>query len=72
MRHSPNSPNTAPATKNDRPESQRNLLKTDETSSQIFQSTLVLFDPKKIEVFFSKKLEVFSLKNRGFLMFQNV
>ena len=31
MRHSPNSPNTAPATKNDRPESQRNLLKTDET-----------------------------------------
>ena len=30
--------------------------------SQIFQSTLVLFDPKKIEVFFSKKLEVFSLK----------
>ena len=32
MRHSPNSPNTAPATKNDRPESQRNLLKTDETS----------------------------------------
>ena len=30
--HSPNSPNTAPATKNDRPESQRNLLKTDETS----------------------------------------
>ena len=29
---------------------------------QIFQSTLVLFDPKKIEVFFSKKLEVFSLK----------
>ena len=32
MRHSPNSPNTAPATKNGRPESQRNLLKTDETS----------------------------------------
>ena len=32
MCHSPNSPNTAPATKNDRPESQRNLLKTDETS----------------------------------------
>ena len=32
MRHSPNSPNTAPATKNDRPESQRNLLKTDERS----------------------------------------
>ena len=32
MRHSPHSPNTAPATKNDRPESQRNLLKTDETS----------------------------------------
>ena len=32
MRHSPNSPNTAPATKNDRPKSQRNLLKTDETS----------------------------------------
>ena len=32
MRHSPNSPNTAPATKNDRPESQRNWLKTDETS----------------------------------------
>ena len=30
--------------------------------TQIFQSTLVLFDPKKIEVFFSKKLEVFSLK----------
>ena len=30
--------------------------------AQIFQSTLVLFDPKKIEVFFSKKLEVFSLK----------
>ena len=30
--HCPNSPNTAPATKNDRPESQRNLLKTDETS----------------------------------------
>ena len=28
----PNSPNTAPATKNDRPKSQRNLLKTDETS----------------------------------------
>ncbi len=27
--------------------------------TQIFQSTLVLFDPKKIEVFFSKKLEVF-------------
>ena len=32
MRHSPNSPNTAPATKNDRPKSQRNWLKTDETS----------------------------------------
>ena len=32
MRHSPNSPNTAPATKNDHPKSQRNLLKTDETS----------------------------------------
>ena len=32
MRHSPNSPNTAPATKNERPESQRNSLKTDETS----------------------------------------
>ena len=32
------------------------------TVSEIFQSTLVLFDPKKIEVFFSKKLEVFSLK----------
>ena len=32
MCHSPNSPNTAPATKNDRPKSQRNLLKTDETS----------------------------------------
>ena len=32
MRHSPNSPNTAPAPKNDRPKSQRNLLKTDETS----------------------------------------
>ena len=32
MRHSPKSPNTAPATKNDRPESQRNLLQTDETS----------------------------------------
>ena len=32
MRHSPNSPNTAPATKNDRPKSQRNLLKTDEAS----------------------------------------
>ena len=32
MRHSPNSPNTAPATKNDRPESQRNWLKTNETS----------------------------------------
>ena len=31
-------------------------------TTQIFQSTLVLFDPKKIEVFFSKKLEVFSLK----------
>ena len=31
-------------------------------AAQIFQSTLVLFDPKKIEVFFSKKLEVFSLK----------
>ena len=31
-------------------------------ATQIFQSTLVLFDPKKIEVFFSKKLEVFSLK----------
>ena len=30
--HCPNSPNTAPATKNDRPKSQRNLLKTDETS----------------------------------------
>ena len=30
--HCPNSPNTAPATKNDRPNSQRNLLKTDETS----------------------------------------
>ena len=32
MRHSPNSPNTAPATKNARPKSQRILLKTDETS----------------------------------------
>ena len=32
MRHSPKSPNTAPATKNDRPKSQRNWLKTDETS----------------------------------------
>ena len=32
MCHSPNSPNTAPATKNDRPKSQRNFLKTDETS----------------------------------------
>ena len=32
MCHSPNSPNTAPATKNDRPKSHRNLLKTDETS----------------------------------------
>ena len=32
MRHSPNSPNTAPATKNNRPKSQRNMLKTDETS----------------------------------------
>ena len=32
MCHCPNSPNTAPATKNDRPKSQRNLLKTDETS----------------------------------------
>ena len=32
MCHSPNSPNTAPATKNDRPKSQRNLLKTDEAS----------------------------------------
>ena len=32
MRHSPNSPNTAPATKNDRPKSQRTLLKTDEPS----------------------------------------
>ena len=32
MCHSPNSPNTAPATKNDRPKSQRNLLKTDKTS----------------------------------------
>ena len=32
MCHSPNSPNTAPATKNDRPKSQRNLLKTDDTS----------------------------------------
>ena len=32
MRHCPNSPNTAPATKNNRPESQRNVLKTDETS----------------------------------------
>ena len=30
--HSPNSPNTAPAAKNDRPKSPRNLLKTDETS----------------------------------------
>ena len=30
--HCPNSPNTAPATKNDRPKSQRNLLKTAETS----------------------------------------
>ena len=30
--HCPTSPNTAPATKNDRPKSQRNLLKTDETS----------------------------------------
>ena len=30
--HCPNSPNTAPATKNNRPESQRNVLKTDETS----------------------------------------
>ena len=33
-----------------------------DNDTQIFQSTLVLFDPKKIEVFFSKKLEVFSLK----------
>ena len=32
MCHSPNSPNTAPATKNDRPKSQRNLLRTDDTS----------------------------------------
>ena len=32
MCHCPNSPNTAPATKNDRPKSQRNLLKTGETS----------------------------------------
>ena len=32
MCHCPNSPNTAPATKNDRPNSQRILLKTDETS----------------------------------------
>ena len=32
MCHSRNSPNTAPATKNDRPKSQRNLLKTAETS----------------------------------------
>ena len=32
MCHSPNSPNIAPATKNDRPKSQRNLLKTAETS----------------------------------------
>ena len=30
--HCSTSPNTAPATKNDRPKSQRNLLKTDETS----------------------------------------
>ena len=32
MRHSLNSPNTAPATKNNHPKSQRNLLKTDKTS----------------------------------------
>ena len=32
MCHSPNSPNTAPATINDRPKSQRNLVRTDETS----------------------------------------
>ena len=45
------------------PASQPSLLFTPTTSiSQIFQSTLVLFDPKKIEVFFSKKLEVFSSK----------
>ena len=36
----------------------QNLVKL-KCHSQIFQSTLVLFDPKKIEVFFSKKLEVF-------------
>ena len=30
--HCPTSPNTAPATKNDRPKCERNLLKTDETS----------------------------------------
>ena len=30
--HCPNSPNTTPATKHDRPKSQRNFLKTDETS----------------------------------------
>ena len=33
--------------------------------SQIFQWTLVLFDPCLIRVFFLKKLEVFFFENRG-------
>ena len=33
--------------------------------TQIFQSTLVLFDPCLIMVFFFKKIEVFFLKNKG-------
>ena len=33
--------------------------------TQIFQSTLVLFDPCLIRVFFFKKIEVFFLKNKG-------
>ena len=35
------------------------------SQSQIFQSTLVLFDPCLIRVFFFKKIEVFFLKNKG-------
>ena len=51
MRHSPNSPNTAPATKNDRPKSQRNLLKTDETSFPMRgRSDQILRLPRKMTV----------------------
>ena len=35
------------------------------STPQIFQSTLVLFDPCLIRVFFSKKIEVFFFENRG-------